>query len=278
MDVSQVTGTHSQGYLTEAVNSELGKEEFLSLLITQLQNQDPLDPMDNSEFVAQLAQFSSLEQMTNLNSSYAEQSALIQSMNNNLTASFVGQEVIVSADTFTLQEAGTAKVGAYLEHAAAQVEIHILDINGQTVRTLHLENLPAGTNVVQWDGLDSSGRPVSGGTYAVAIEAADVLGNELDVYALIGGRVESVSFDHGAAYLSVAGTQVPIGTLIQVLSGAAAGNPPAGATHDAGAGDDGADLPATPGNGNAGNGDAGGGQGDVEGPSIPGRSGDFSAA
>ena len=228
MEISEVTGAYDQGYLTDAVNSELGKDEFLSLLVTQLQYQDPLDPMDNSQFVAQLAQFSSLEQMTNLNSAYVDQSALIQSMNNNLTASFVGQEVVVSSDTFRISEAGTAKVGAYLTNPAGEVRIDILDVNGQTVRSLSMEDVRAGTQVIEWDGLDAAGNAVPEGRYSILVEAVDVAGNEIDAYAIVAGKVDSVSFDQGAAYLSVAGAQVPIGTLIQVLSGEAGYVPPIG--------------------------------------------------
>lgn len=254
MEISQVTGSYDQGYLTDAVNSELGKDEFLSLLVTQLQYQDPLDPMDNSQFVAQLAQFSSLEQMTNLNSAYADQSALIQSMNNNLTASFVGQEVVVSNDTFRLSEGDTVKVGAYLNSAAGEVRVEVLDANGQTVRSLHMHNVRAGTQVIEWDGLDAAGKAVAEGKYSISVEAVDVAGNEIDAYALIAGKVDSVSFDQGSAYLSVAGTQVPIGTLIQVLSGEAGWTPPIGDTP----GDEtGSDTGPAAGDGSDGDGGAG---------------------
>ena len=86
MDVTSVTGTYDTSYMSEAIDSTLGKEDFLNLLVTQLRYQNPLDPMDNTEFVAQLAQFSSLEQMSNLNTAFTNQSMLIQSMNNSMAA------------------------------------------------------------------------------------------------------------------------------------------------------------------------------------------------
>ncbi len=217
MDVTSVTGTYDTSYMSEAIDSTLGKEDFLNLLVTQLRYQNPLDPMDNTEFVAQLAQFSSLEQMSNLNTAFTNQSMLIQSMNNSMAASLVGREVVVASDSFEIPDGGSGRVGVLLEHQAANVSIDITNEAGRVVRTLHMQNVSAGSHTIAWDGLDANGRPVDGGAFSIAVEAADIDGRQMTAYPLVSGVVESVVYEQGAAFLTIAGTRVPVGTLLEVL-------------------------------------------------------------
>lgn len=244
MDVTGVTGTYDTSYMSDAIDSTLGKEDFLNLLVTQLRYQNPLDPMDNTEFVAQLAQFSSLEQMTNLNTAFTDQSTLIQSMNNSMAASLVGREVVVASDRLEIPDGGTGKVGVLLERQAANVSIEITNEGGQVVRTLHRENVSAGSNTFVWDGRDANGRPVDGGVFNITVEASDVDGTKVTAFPLVSGVVESVVYEQGAAFLTIAGIQVPVGTLLEVLGlGTSSPNPVVspGDSSDAADGDDGGD-------------------------------------
>jgi flagellar basal-body rod modification protein FlgD len=111
MDVAGVSSTNTAAALTSAATSQMGKDDFLLLLIAQLRNQDPLDPMDNSQFVAQLAQFSSLEQMENLNTKFEDQAALIMSLNNTMAVSYVGKEVVLGSSALEVADTGAGGGG-----------------------------------------------------------------------------------------------------------------------------------------------------------------------
>lgn len=225
METSSVGTTTSNiaSTLTSTAGSVMGKEDFLQLLVTQLKYQDPLDPMDNSEFVAQLAQFSTLEQLENLNSSFADQAALILSLNNTMAVSYVGKDVVLGTSELQVTGDGASRFGVYLTDTAMDVTVRILDGAGNEVRSFELGGLTAGTHEVEWDGLDNEGHQVLTGTYT--IETADSEGNALSTaQPVVIGTVDSVSYESGVAYFNVGGVRAPIGALIEVLYAAPAGD------------------------------------------------------
>jgi flagellar basal-body rod modification protein FlgD len=230
MDVSTVT-TGSPTILTDQVSAEaLGKEDFLKLLVTQMTHQDPLNPIEDTEFIAQLAQFSSLEQMQNLNEQFAEQSALIQSLNNNMATALVGRDVSMASDTVELTAGEPVTIGFQLAAPAAQATVTVYDAAGTAVDTLELSDLQAGVQQVEWDGVGSDGESLAGGRYQFAVTATDADGATLAVRPLVFGQVESVTFENGGAYLTVAGVALPLGALVEVL--AASGDPSTAAEND----------------------------------------------
>ena len=175
VDVSQVNSTGTQSTPEKTGPQQLGQDDFLKLLITQLQNQDPLKPTDNTEFVSQLAQFSQLEQT-------AKQADLLQKSLDAQTASLqytllpmVGRQVSIDRP-LTQLENGQASLTYALEKNAARLQITILDQSRQVVRTLDYTNLQAGLNQTQWDGKDSKGVAMPPGVYEYAISAVDQQG------------------------------------------------------------------------------------------------------
>jgi flagellar basal-body rod modification protein FlgD len=218
VEIQSVTGGYDSAFITQAAAGEtMGKDEFLRLLVTQLRHQDPLNPLDNAEFVAQLAQFSSLEQMQNLNQQFADQAGLIRSLNNSMAAAMVGREVVVSSDNFAVSGGETPRIGVYLGSAAESVRVTLRDASGTAVRSFDLGALAAGHHSVEWDGRDAQGRALAEGGYMIEVTAADAAGEALAGYPVISGRVESVLYENGAAYFSVAGTEVPLAALLEVL-------------------------------------------------------------
>jgi len=223
VEISQVTSSYDPSFLTSAASEAMGKEDFLQLLITQLRYQDPFEPVQNSEFVAQLAQFSSLEQMENLNQSFQDQSTLIQSLNNNMAASLVGREVAVGSESFAVEDGGVPDVACYLTEGAKSVTVQIRDDGGLLVRSFTLSDVAQGLTAVGWDGRDQTGKEVGVGAYTIEIEASDLQGETMDAYSVVIDTVDSVIYENGTAYFSVAGTRVPIASLLEVLSGDAGG-------------------------------------------------------
>lgn len=185
----------------------IGKDAFLRLLTTQLQNQDPLNPMDNTEFVAQLAQFSSVEGITNLNSSMKGVSSGIAEMSGYSTATLVGRTVKAEGDVFGFN-GSPVSLGIGLVKRAETVNVSVYDSNGRMVRRMGLGAKGEGYHAVQWDGKDSMGQAVAPGRYAFAVEAKDAKGAQVGYYPYVTGTVTGVSLDAGAASLLVGGVEV----------------------------------------------------------------------
>lgn len=219
MDISSLTGGYDSAYLnaTTTGNDTLGKEEFLKLLVTQLQYQDPLDPMDNTEFVAQLANFSSLEQMQNLNDNFSDQSLLIQSLNNTMAVSYIGREAVINADQVRVTDDEVGRFGVYLTDTASEVYVDIIDEGGSIVRSFELGMQGAGSHEVTWDGKDSYGAQVPFGDYTIQVQGEDADGVEITSLPVVIGTIESVAYENGAAYFSIGGTRAPIAALIEIL-------------------------------------------------------------
>lgn len=173
----------------------LGKQDFLKLLITQLQNQDPLNPDNPTEFTAQLAQFSSLEQMYNLNDSM---NGLVTSTNdsNNMSAlNMIGKNVTYAGSSVAYNGA-PMQLGYTLDDTAAQVQVLIQDGTGNTVRVLSGKELTAGNHLLTWDGLDQNGNAVESGTYKIAVQAAGSDGSTVAASPLITSEVTGVDLSN----------------------------------------------------------------------------------
>ncbi|MEQ1627770.1 MAG: flagellar hook assembly protein FlgD [Nitrospira sp.] len=156
-------------------NQQLGQNDFLKLLVTQLKNQDPLKPMDNTAFVAELAQFSQLDQSTKqvqlLEKSIAQQT---DSMQYTLLP-MIGRNVQVEGSLIDLNN-GPAKLTYALEHEAATVRVTIQDKQGKAIRVLELGTQSAGKQEVQWDGRNQNGLLMPNGTYQYQVLAKDAKG------------------------------------------------------------------------------------------------------
>lgn len=196
-------------------NSVLGKDAFLKLLVTQLGNQDPLNPKSNEEYVAQLAQFSSLEQMQNINTNLQASQNINQSVNNALTASLIGKEVQAVGNSATVGDTGSATLPIGVGANSSGV-ITIKDADGKIVRKIHVDSLKAGQNDIEWDGKDDQGNRVKAGEYSYTIEAKDANGIDVQASGSFTGIVTGVKFVNGSPVLIVGGHDVAIGSVIAV--------------------------------------------------------------
>lgn len=133
---------------TKKNNNELGQAAFLELMITQMNNQNPLSPQDNSEFVAQLAQFSSVEGLERLNKSFNS----FMSNNALQASSLVGRSVVVEGDTSVLQTGGIVAGSVDLNFPTDDLKINVYDSAGALVQTIPVGEMPKGETVFRWDG------------------------------------------------------------------------------------------------------------------------------
>ena len=197
------------------------KEEFLHLLVTQLKNQNPLDPVKTENFAAQLAQFSALEQLININSTLeknqSENALLTQAISNSLAAGLIGKSIKASGDRIRHISGDTEKIHFVLEKDAENVTVEIKDKNGLVIRKIVRNRLKKGENVVEWDGKDINGLPASSGYYTINVIAKDKQDNEVNVIKYITGKVDAVRFVDGQAYLIVNGNLVDISNVSEVF-------------------------------------------------------------
>ncbi|MGJ7549716.1 flagellar hook assembly protein FlgD [Pseudomonas alloputida] len=186
-------------------NSSLGKDAFLQLLVTQMQHQNPLDPQDNGEFVAQLAQFSSLEGITSLNESVTNITSAMASSQALQASSLVGRSVIVQNDKAVVDTADSFNGQFVVPQAIDGAKITVKDKDGNTVKTIEVGEQKAGYADFIWDGTNSSGAKVDPGTYTFTASTT-VDGKSVQMNTLLPAKVTSVSFNTtGEMVLNLAG-------------------------------------------------------------------------
>jgi len=219
MSVTSTTSTGAlSGVLTAGGGGSLGKTEFLQLLIEQLKHQDPLSPLQNQEFIAQLAQFTSLEQMQSLNDKIDASNVLAQSLNNSAAAQLIGRTVRANGDQVQLESGSSTEVGYFLPAEAAAVQINIYDDQGRVVRTIPSSDGAVGAHHVTWDGTDEAGTLLEPGTYTIGVTAKDADGQAVDALTVVTGKVDGVTFKNGSALLLVNGQELPLSSLLDVYA------------------------------------------------------------
>ncbi len=198
-DIMNITPAADTG---QAGSSQtLGQSDFLQLLVMQLQNQDPMDPVKNADFVAQLATFSSLEQLVGINSALEELSLLESSINNSQAVNLIGKQITVLGDSIKLSGGTATRASFVLDGTAESVTVTINDKNGTAVRTIELGVKEAGQHEVYWDGLDDAGQEMSDGAYTFSVTAKGEEDAVLTTTLLADVLVEGITFSDGYVYL-----------------------------------------------------------------------------
>ena len=199
-----------------AADEAMGKDDFLKLLIAQLAAQDPLDPMGAQDFSAQLAQFSGLEQMTNVNTTLEIIQKLETTAQHPSALNLIGKTVESDGNTFK-HTANTSETLSYsLASDAESVRIDIFDITGTQVDMIKFGNQTQGKNKVSWDGLDKHVKLLPEGTYSYTVKADNRAGTPIEVDTFSSGLVSEVVFGEDQAYAIVNGKELPISTIKRV--------------------------------------------------------------
>ncbi len=191
---------------SDSNDNELGQEDFFTLMVAQLRNQDPTSPQDGAEFLTQIAQFGTVNGIQELENSFAQLAGAINGNQALAASSLIGRDVLLPGGFGHLSEGEVLSGQVDLPQSTSSVRIEIKDENNRLVRVLNLGQQDAGGNEFTWDGLDSNGDPAPTGRYNITAEA--VYGDEnFAVEVLVAGRVESVSLGGfaGQTVVSVAG-------------------------------------------------------------------------
>jgi flagellar basal-body rod modification protein FlgD len=185
---------------------------FLTLLTTQLQNQNPLDPLDTNQFTQQLVQFAGVEQQMNMNTQLQTLVSLQQTAQNSQALGFVGKTVTVNGTTAPLTN-GQAQ-WTFNPPSPATATFTVSDSTGQTVFS-KTGTVQPGTQAFNWNGLDSSGRQWADGNYTLTVTAVGANGQSVAIPTTVTGMVNSVDLTQSPPVLSIGGQNY---TLNQILS------------------------------------------------------------
>ncbi len=217
------TGAAASSSASNSSGSQiLGKDDFMKMMMAQLQHQDPLNPMDDSQFSAQLAQFSSLEQLQNLNDQMSQSInanyLLTQSINNTLTSTLIGKDVKLTGENITNNGQDSIPLGYNITGNPNSVTVNIYDENGTLVRTI--EDVPnnSGDNKLSWDFTDNDGNRLPEGSYTFEVDAKDSSGESLDTSLFKYGKIDGVKFTENGTVLLVGNVQYSLSEISEILN------------------------------------------------------------
>lgn len=205
-DVSGISTASGQGLAKSLTGgNNLGKEDFLKLLVTQLQNQDPLNPSDPTEFTAQLATFSSLEQLFAVNANLGKMAASSGDIERLSALGLIGKEVVSTSGGFRLGAEGV-ELGYHLDVPASEVSLSILDGSGRAVAALAPPSTAAGEHFLRWNGTNFTGQALPPGDYTLVAQARAADESSVPAKALVKGTVTGVDLGaSGSVLVSNAG-------------------------------------------------------------------------
>lgn len=216
-DITNQTALFNTSTSNAAPSDEMGKDQFLQLLVAQLNNQDPMNPMDNEAFVAQLATFSSLEAQLETNSLLESVIMGQNSQTSSSAVNFIGKDVRAMADFVDFDGTNPTAIGFETLSDAEKVTITVKDSNGDVVRKIELDQHDKGNHAYSWDGMNNKGKPVDEGTYNISVSATDADGNNVDTIPVYEGRITGISYENGYPELLIGDHRLTLGDVIEVL-------------------------------------------------------------
>jgi flagellar basal-body rod modification protein FlgD len=216
--LSSLTNTSTSSSSSSAATKQLfdNYETFLTLLTTQIKNQDPLNPMDTSEFTNQLVQYASVEQQMETNDVLSDIRDMTSASINTLALSYVGKTVEIDSDYAALQD-GQARWNYDLADDAEDVTIKVVDQNGNTVYETDGET-DAGVHTFTWDGKDADGNQLADGPYRLEVVAKDADGSDVSADITSFGKVTKVSTEDGDISLQIGDISLDISDIVSIQS------------------------------------------------------------
>jgi flagellar basal-body rod modification protein FlgD len=216
LDFGIVSGAGAGENAVELSKAQVDKQTFLQLLVTQLKSQDPFEPIKNEDFLAQLAQFSSLESLNNIYEEMSTSNLLQNSTHNALSTSLLDNYAVTMGGTVTVDGDDVSR-SMFIMPGSGDVRIEIFDGNGTLVKTIERKNLESGEQMVAWDGKNEDGDR-SDGVYSVEVTytSGAQAGRKANVFTV--GRIRAVRFYGGSPVIVVDDTEYSLSDLIEVMT------------------------------------------------------------
>ncbi len=219
METSSATSTGST--LPAAADSSsgevIGKVQFLNLLVAQLTHQDPMNPMEGTEFTAQLAQFTSLEQLMRINESLGTLAQLESSLTRAQAVGMIGKQILAEGNTIAMVNGISSNVIFSLDKATDSASVSVFNESGDLVSVVDTNSLPAGQNSIAFAGFDRNGDPLPDGIYTFEVLALDAEGESIGVQSFSSGIVSGVNIEEdGTTNLQIGTTEFSMGSVIQI--------------------------------------------------------------
>lgn len=198
----------------------LGKEDFMKLLLAQLEHQDPMNPQDDAQFVTQLATFSSLEQLQTANGNL-ENLALGQSnLINSQALNLIGKNALVESGDSVRVKGGVPDSIVYsLPQPAGSATLTIFGPDGAPVRTFDLDKTASGRTNLVWDGTDANGKPLADGDYRIEVNATDLEGAPMTVSLFQSLSIDGVNFGGTGIELVSGDREIPFDSIVEIRAG-----------------------------------------------------------
>jgi flagellar basal-body rod modification protein FlgD len=206
---------HSQN-TTQKEEDPLGRDAFLTMLVAQMKHQDPLNPLEGTDFTAQLAQYSSLEQQFNTNDLLTEINTGFKDDSEDNLLDYIGKEIVTETNTL-LWKNNDVVGGGYTVENSGEVVVSIYDQEGSEVRRLYAGHKDPGTYEVDWDGKDTSGISLGDGSYVYKVLAMLPNGAMTPLQSSMSGKVTGVTYEHGTPYLLIGDKFIDPQTVIKVV-------------------------------------------------------------
>jgi len=197
------------------------QDQFLKLFTAQLQYQNPMDPMSNQDFTAQLAQFSSLEQLTQMNEklegSLNTNMLLNKSISNSMATTLIGKQIKVKGNYVQVKNGTSTKMMFTVPEAIHDVEIEILDSSGKAIRNISQDYMGTDLTEFQWDGKNNGGTIVEDDQYTYVIKGTNADGEEIKLSGYATGVVDGVKYDGNTTMLVCGQGEFDIGDVLEVI-------------------------------------------------------------
>ena len=211
-NVSQAT-TPVIGAPNRNVNA-LSSLDFMNLLVVELQNQNPLEPMNTTDMASQLSQMTMAQQLTEISASMDANVLMSQSINNTAMLALVGRQVTVAGNQVEVTDG--VPTGSKLNSAApGSATVRVRDADGVEIAS-YTQTVSAGLNDLRWDGLLPDGSTAPDGAYTIDVSVSDVDGNSVNNTVLMTGSVSGLRYDQGLAIISVFGQEFYVSDIYQV--------------------------------------------------------------
>ena len=214
--VSYLSKTQDPSVVEAGDNTKLGKDAFLKLLVAQMQNQDPLNPQSNGDFVAQLSQFTQVEQLMDLSTQFDGMYLAMNSVNNTSMTQLLGKNVVALGDNFYYPGEGDIELNYGSVADASTSQMTIFNESGSVVYSGSVGTIKEGENSFTFDGEGLNGKPLPDGTYRFSITGSDSSGETVEITELMVGMIDGMSYETGVPLPSIHDIEFSLAQILRV--------------------------------------------------------------